>query len=161
MSFKRHAAVGPDGKAKYPLPLEGQADNLPRVLGGTPKDDSEDRQNAPSPSTRFWNEGWYLWTGKGRWAGQRKVDQMILDLPRQQVLAKMRENRRELWQEYQEQLKQDANQQSDGLFLPETQWWGPLVPPKTPEDAGYVVFIILYLPTQYLQFAVHLDTLTT
>jgi len=163
MSFKRHEAVGPDGMAKYTLPSEGQPDNLSRILGGTPKDDSGDRPIAPPPSTRFWNEGWYLWTGKGRWAGQRKTDEMMLDLPKQQVLEKIRESRRELWQEHQEQLKQDANQLSDGLSLPEAQWWGPLVPPKTPEDAGYVIFIILHFSysCQYLQFALHPNTLTT
>jgi hypothetical protein len=128
--------VGQDGKAKYPLPTEGQADNLPRILGGSPKDDSEDRQNASSSSTRYWDEGLYLWTGKGRWAGQQKTEQMMLDLPKQQLLEKLRENRKEIWQEYQEQLKQSVNRQGDEPNLPEVQWWGPLVLPKTLEDAG-------------------------
>jgi hypothetical protein len=134
--------VGPDGKAKYPLPSEGQADNLPRLLGGTPKDDSEkddsEVRQAPSSLTRYWDEGYYLWTGKGRWAGQQKTEHMMLDLPQQQVLNKLRENQKELWQEYQEQLKENANQRGDEQALPEVQWWGPLVTPKTLEDAGYI-----------------------
>ena len=140
MSFKRHEVLGPNGKAKYPLPSEGQADNLPRLLGGTTKDNPEDHEDAPSASTSYWDEGWYLWTGKGRWVGQQKTEQMMLDLPKQQVLDKLRENRKELWQDYQEQLNQNANRQSEEhLPSPGAQWWGPLVPPKTLEDAGYII----------------------
>lgn len=143
LSFKRHEAVGVDGKAKYPLPSEGQSDNLPRLLGGTPKEDSH--QNAPSTSTRYWDEGWYLWTGNGRWVGQQKTEQMMLDLAKQQVLDNIRTDRKELWQEYQ---KQNINTQNgDEQPLPGAQWWGPLVPPKTFEDAGYVDSTIPYIFT--------------
>lgn len=140
LSFKRHDSVGLDGKAKYPLPSEGQAGNLPRLLGGAPKDDSQDQRSVPASSTttKYWEEGWYLWTGKGRWASQQKTEQMMLDLPRQQVLEKLREDRKELWEEYQDQLKQ-VDPQEDGIPPAEIQWWGPLLPPKTLEDAGCVV----------------------
>ncbi|KAF9526655.1 hypothetical protein CPB83DRAFT_857578 [Crepidotus variabilis] len=135
LSFKRHQSVGADGKAKYPLPYEGQSANLPRILGGSSKDDPDhSQQDTPaSGSTKFWDEGWYLWTGKGRWASQQKAEQMMLDIPHQQRLDKMRESRKEIWQDYQEQLK---NVGENDLTKPASTWWGPLVPPKTIADAG-------------------------
>lgn len=141
LSFKRHQSVGPDGKARYPLPSEGQSANLPRVLGGTPKDDSEDAPKVPTAGpTKYWDEGWYVWTGKGRFAGMEKIEKMILDLPLQQKLEKIRESRKEVWHDYEERLKQNTGQQ-DVRNQVGPQWWGPLVAPKTIEDAKCVVII--------------------
>lgn len=141
LSFKRHQSVGPDGKARYPLPSEGQSANLPRVLGGTPKDDSEDAPKVPTAGpTKYWDEGWYVWTGKGRFAGMEKIEKMILDLPLQQKLEKIRESRKEVWHDYEERLKQNTGQQ-DVRNQVGPQWWGPLVAPKTIEDAKCVVVI--------------------
>lgn len=138
LSFKRHQSVGPDGKARYPLPSEGQSANLPRVLGGTPKDDSEDAPKVPTAGpTKYWDEGWYVWTGKGRFAGMEKIEKMILDLPLQQKLEKIRESRKEVWHDYEERLKQNTGQQ-DVRNQVGPQWWGPLVAPKTIEDAKCV-----------------------
>jgi len=135
LSFKRHDVVGPDGKAKYPLPAEGQSANLPRILGGTSKDESEDR---PTAQTKYWDEGWYLWTGKGRWASQWKTDQMLVDLSKQQMLDKIREDRREIWQDYQEQLRQSVDHQGDISLPSQPPWWVSLVPPKASEDVRCV-----------------------
>lgn len=138
LSFKRHQSVGADGKARYPLPSEGQSANLPRVLGGTPKDDSEDAPKVPTAGpTKYWDEGWYVWTGKGRFAGMEKIEKMILDLPLQQKLEKIRESRKEVWHDYEERLKQNTGQQ-DVRNQVGPQWWGPLVAPKTIEDAKCV-----------------------
>ncbi|KAJ3496825.1 hypothetical protein NLJ89_g10431 [Agrocybe chaxingu] len=136
LSFKRHSNVSVDGKAKYPLPAEGQSTNLPRLLGGTSKDDSDDNPKASgAPPTKYWDEGWYLWTGKGRWASMQKTEKMMFDLGRQQQLEATRESRREIWQDYEDRLKQNSGESSERL-QPAGQWWGPIIPPKTMSDAG-------------------------
>jgi hypothetical protein len=94
-------------------------------------------QNAPSSSTRFWDEGLYLWTGKGRWAGQQKTEQMMLDLLSSRFWTSFAKTGRNCGKNTKNSL--NANQQSDEQPLLGAQWWGPLVPPKTLEDAGYVV----------------------
>ncbi|KAF8967927.1 hypothetical protein BDZ97DRAFT_1916500 [Flammula alnicola] len=144
LSFKRHQSVGPDGKAKYPLPAEGQSANLPRMLGGLPKDDSEDRPKAPSATpTKFWDEGWYLWTGKGQWAFLQKTEKMMFDLQNQQQLDMVRESRKEVWHDYQEQLKQNAGEQGERVPPIGAQWWGPIVPPKSPDTSSLSLLVPL------------------
>ena len=135
LSFKRHENIGPDGKAKYPLPAEGQSVNLPRMLGGASNNDSEDRPK--SSSTKYWDEGWYLWTGQSRWAVLQKTDMMMLDLQKQKQAELKRERRKELWHDYQEHLKCGV----DGVASEQSQsgqWWGPIVPPKPMPDTRYV-----------------------
>ncbi|KAF8176515.1 hypothetical protein BJ912DRAFT_884522 [Pholiota molesta] len=134
LAFKRHHSVGPDGKATYPLPAEGQPTNIPRILGGQPKDDSEDAPKPSSPPTKYWDEGWYLWSGQGRWSFLQKTEKMMLDLQSQQQVDAVRESRKELWHDYQEKLKQNPGQQTKSPPLA-TQWWAPIVPPKSISDA--------------------------
>lgn len=61
LSYKSHPNVGTDGLAKYPLPPEGQPQNLPKMLGGKRVDDSEGSQKQ-NHNPKHWKEGWYLWT---------------------------------------------------------------------------------------------------
>lgn len=133
LSFKRHNNLGPDGKARYPLPSEGQSTNIPRYLGGSPKEAAEDQLPTPLPSTKFWDEGWYLWTGKGRWAVVEKTENMMLDFQHQQQVDTIRQKRKEVWQTYQDQLKQNVGTQpGDGKAPP---WWrGHVVLPKVQQD---------------------------
>jgi len=135
LSYKRHSNLGLDGKAKYPLPSEGQSANIPRYLGGSPKEADEDRSPTPAASTKFWDEGWYLWTGKGRWAVLQKTENMMLDFQTQQQVETIREKRKEVWQNYQDQLKQNVGTQPiDGKAPP---WWrGYVVLPKVQQDDG-------------------------
>ncbi|KAF9485957.1 hypothetical protein BDN70DRAFT_822719 [Pholiota conissans] len=135
LAYKRHHSVGTDGKAVYPLPAEGQAANVPRILGGHPKEESEDSSKPPTPPpTKNWDEGWYLWTGEGRWNFFQKTEKMMLDLPSQQQLDAVRENRKEVWHDYQEKLKQNPGQH---VQPPSTsQWWAPIVPPKSLPDTS-------------------------
>jgi hypothetical protein len=137
VSFKHHNSVGVDGKAKYPLPAEGQSANLPRYLGGSPKE-AEDRSSSPSGSTKYWDEGWYLWTGKGRWAALQKTENMMLDFQRQHQLEILRQGKKEAWQKNQGQLKQSIGAQSSDGKVPQPptpQWWrAPIFPPTTLQD---------------------------
>jgi hypothetical protein len=129
LSFKKHENVGPDLKAKYPLPMEGQPINLPRLLGGTSNSDSEDH---PKPSvTKFWDEGWYLWTGQNRWAFLQQTNMMMLDFQKQEEAELKNMRRKEVWDEYQEQLKREVpDQQSPS--------WGLIVPLRPMRDTRYV-----------------------
>lgn len=144
LSFRRHHSVGPDGKALYPLPAEGQAENLPRALGGKAHDDSEEAHSTrSSPPTKFWDEGWYFWTGRGREAFLQKMEKMMLDLPNQQQLDHIRDGRKELWHDYQQQIRQNPHHPAPA------PWWAPIVAPKSISDAKYVT-IQFFISLGYL-----------
>ncbi|PPQ89781.1 hypothetical protein CVT25_008158 [Psilocybe cyanescens] len=143
LSFQRHNEVGPDGKAKYPLPAEGQPSNLPRILGGTPKYDSGDPPpNAPASPTKHWDEGWYFWTGKGKWTVLQKTEEMMLDFQRQQKLEQIRQSRKDTWQEYQDQMQQNAGEQVGERKSRGPPWWTPLVPPKSVQDTSSLSLLV-------------------
>ena len=111
--------------------MEGQPINLPRLLGGTSNGDSEDR---PKPSvTKYWDEGWYLWTGKSRWAFLQKTDMMMLDFQKQREAELKNESRKEVWHDYQEELKRGVS----GVADQQSQSWGPIVPPRPLPDIRY------------------------
>ncbi|KAG6866383.1 hypothetical protein C0991_004666 [Blastosporella zonata] len=131
IAFKTHRNIGQDGKAMYPLPFEGQPANVPRWLGGKPprEEDTEDDElpqvKQPPQPIKYWDEGWYLWTSQNRFAIHDKLESMRHDLGRQQQTVKQQEERREVWQEYQDHLqKEDQTPQVEG------KWWGPIVPPR-------------------------------
>jgi len=63
--------------AKYPLPPEGQrADEVP---GGDLQSDRYETK-LREKGAKHWEEGWYLWYSKSRWAAQEKIDLMMHDL---------------------------------------------------------------------------------
>jgi hypothetical protein len=133
LSFKKHESVGLDGKARYPLPAEGQPANLPLLLGGTSNNDWEDRPR--TSAKKCWDEGWYLWAGQGRWSVLQKTDMMMLDLQKQKQAELKRERRKELWHDYQAHLKHGLGGVAD---QPQSGQWGPIVPPKPIPDTRYV-----------------------
>lgn len=131
VAFKNHRNVASDGQAKYPLPPEGQPANVPRYLGGKPTEDHDTRESA-ADGTKVWDEGWYLWTSRSRFAIHEKTDTMVMDLEQQRRLAEHWEQRREVWQDYQDHL-QNVSQNHDGEDSHNRQpsrWWGPIVPPR-------------------------------
>ncbi|KAF5380385.1 hypothetical protein D9615_004715 [Tricholomella constricta] len=134
IAFKTHRNLNPDGKALYPLPSEGQPANLPRILGGKPVEDLDTPPQAtPSEPVKHWDEGWYLWTTQSRLAIHEKTDSMMMDLERQQRVNKRYEQRREVWQDYQDHLEKVAEDPvcDDAQRNGETsKWWGPIVPPR-------------------------------
>ncbi|KAG6816578.1 hypothetical protein H0H87_004878 [Tephrocybe sp. NHM501043] len=144
IAFKTHRNVGPDGKAMYPLPFEGQPANVPRWLGGKPARDEEPDDDemlhvkSPPEPTKYWDEGWYLWSSQNRWAIHDKLDSMKLDLGRQQQSIQQHQERRELWQEYQDHL-QRGDQSAES-----SKWWGPIVPPRpVPEHSSQSLLVPL------------------
>jgi len=135
VAFKKHKKLDPNGNALYPLPAEGQPTNLPRILGGKSLEDPEDPDYKPHPREppKAWESGLYMWTGKGRQAAHEKFDSMSLDFERQQRMAAMKEKRREVWQDYQDSLRQQnpngVPAQNENVRL-----WVPNVPPRPLPD---------------------------
>ena len=110
--------------------MEGQSNNLPRLLGGTTNSDSEGQPKPPA--TKYWDEGWYLWTAQSRWAFFQKTDMMMQDFQKQKQFELKHESRREVWHDYQEQLKRGVSGVAD------QQSWGPIVPPRPVPNTRYV-----------------------
>jgi hypothetical protein len=106
LSYNRHANVGPDGKAKYLLPAEGQPNNLPRILGGVASgEDDVEAAKKPVGPTKYWDEGWYLWTGNTRKAMHEKTVTMRLSLQNQQKLySYVKGESKDLWHEHQAKI---------------------------------------------------------
>ena len=139
VAFKNHRNVAADGKTKYPLPVEGQPANVPRYLGGMPTEDDDVREPTVD-GIKVWDEGWYFWTSDSRLAIHEKTDTMLMDLEQQRRLAEHREQRREVWQDYQDHL-QNALQNQEGEDSHNGQpsrWWGPIVPPRPVPAFRYV-----------------------
>ncbi|GBE81275.1 hypothetical protein BKA93DRAFT_820935 [Sparassis latifolia] len=79
---------------KYPLPPEGQrTPSLTGMLSGQPNEENEPRQT----EVRHWNEGWYLWSSKSRWAAQERMDLMMCDIERQAEWQRYKEEMNEKW----------------------------------------------------------------
>lgn len=140
VSFKSHRNVGADGKAKYPLPEEGQAVNLPRFLGGRPVGDSDTSNKPLAPvAVKHWDEGYYLWMSKGRWAAFEKTASMKLNLEKQQQTVLHVDHTKELLQDYQEHLNQRTHSQRMEKSSPQVHenaegWFGSIVPPRPKTD---------------------------
>ena len=128
--FKNHRSVGPDGKAKYPLPYEGQPENIPRLLGG--KENSGKRR---AEDTKYWDEGWYMWTGSGRWAMLEKTETMLLNLEQQQRLEALKDRKRQDMAE----TSSETNKQSEGQEGVRRKQWGYVVPRNPNLDLGYAI----------------------
>lgn len=129
IAFKNHRNVGPDGKARYSLPSEGQPVNLPRILGGKPAEDPDAPPTKPTPdTTKHWNEGWYVWTTHDRFAIHEKLDSMKMDLEQQQRVEESREQRKEVWQDYQDHLQKAANGEESHENGESSRFWGAIVP---------------------------------
>ncbi|KAJ7717821.1 hypothetical protein DFH07DRAFT_860914 [Mycena maculata] len=129
IQFKSHRDVGPDGKARYPLPKEGQPIHLPRYLGGKPTDDPEhDRKSASD--TKYWDEGWYFWKTNSFLGVYTSISQMPKTLEEQVAQEATRKAKRQLWKDYQEFLR------SGQPRTEENKWLGPIVPPNFGPDSA-------------------------
>ena len=146
VAFKNHRNVASDGKAKYPLPVEGQPENIPRYLGGKPTED-DDAREPKVDGIKVWDEGWYLWTSDSRLAIHEKTDTMLMDLEQQWRLAEHWEQRREVWQDYQDHLQSAPQNQEGGDFhnRQPSRWWGPIVPPRPVPAFRYVILQADYI----------------
>ncbi|KAJ7244177.1 hypothetical protein B0H12DRAFT_812591 [Mycena haematopus] len=127
LQFKSHRDIGPDGKARYPLPAEGQPIHLPRYLGGKPIEDPEYGRKAPE-DTKYWDEGWYFWKTSSFRGVFNSITHMHYNLDRQVKIEAMKQEKRKLWKEYQEFVK------SGEPPTEENKWLGRVVPPNFGPD---------------------------
>jgi len=127
LQFKNHKNIGPDGKARYPLPEEGQPVNLPRYLGGKPSDDPEHGRKSPG-DIKYWDEGWYLWKTNSFVGVYNSISLMPNNLEAQGMRESVRKANRQLWKDYQEFLH------SGQPRTEENKWLGPIVPPNYGPD---------------------------
>ena len=83
---------------KYPLPPEGQS-----------REGSSDGTSGRSSArdVRFWEEGWYIWMSRSRWAAQEKMDLMMLDLERQTTWIRAKEQEEKAWYDSEMQRVRD------------------------------------------------------
>ncbi|KAJ7125063.1 hypothetical protein C8R44DRAFT_703098 [Mycena epipterygia] len=127
LQFKSHRDVGPDGKARYPLPQEGQPIHLPRYLGGRPTDDPEHGRKSPA-DTKYWEEGWYLWKTTSIVGVFNSITLMPRTLEAQGIQESIRKAKRQEWKDYQDFLR------SGQPRTEENKWLGPVVPPNFGPD---------------------------
>ncbi|KAK1232162.1 hypothetical protein PQX77_004710 [Marasmius sp. AFHP31] len=159
ITFKQHQEIGPDGKAKYPLPVEGQPANIPRLLGGRPPvveqedEDDEDydpRRKPAPPEVKYWDEGWYFWSTSAFNSTLNKFLSMSMDFENAQRQEQKREQARMRWIEYHQFVERNAGLKDTGLLNrpPEgedSKWYGLKVPPSPvpPVDADRTILLPL------------------
>ncbi|KAF8633453.1 hypothetical protein AX17_004622 [Amanita inopinata Kibby_2008] len=151
IAFKTHRDLGPDGKARYPLPLEGQPENIPKLLGGKHNDDADEKpRQRKAEDTKYWEEGWYLWASKGRWAMQEKTEMMLMDLEQQRRLTAYKERRRETMQEATSGKNKHTNEQvqQEGVSRSKWSYVVPILPPNGLSSQS----LLLPLPPEFPPF---------
>lgn len=69
-------------------------------------DDEEEASKKPVGPTKYWDEGWYLWTGNTRKAMHEKTVTMRLSLEGQEKLySYVKGESKELWAEHQAKIQ--------------------------------------------------------
>ncbi|EAU91468.1 hypothetical protein CC1G_01957 [Coprinopsis cinerea okayama7 len=160
VSFKRHSNVDAEGKAHYPLPAEGQPVNLPRLLGGKAPEDPDDQPSSSksSPNTRNWEEGWYLWTSSSRRAALERMQLMSFDLEKQNAYRQQQEQRKEVWQDFQDRLKQGGVDKEELAQRYGGKFSGSIFPPHvSPEDRAKSM--LLHIPPEWPSLWERIDKL--
>ncbi|KAF8839417.1 hypothetical protein BDN67DRAFT_970096 [Paxillus ammoniavirescens] len=69
----------------FPLPPEGQPTSEHHL-------DDFDSPSTSDEDTRYWEEGWYLWTSRSRWAAQEKLGLMSHNLASQDNWQRYKDN---------------------------------------------------------------------
>ncbi|KAJ7076853.1 hypothetical protein B0H15DRAFT_862960 [Mycena belliarum] len=138
LQFKSHKDVGADGKARYPLPQEGQPIHLPRYLGGRPTDDPEHGRKSPA-DIKYWDEGWYVWKTNTCLGVYRSISLMPKTLEGQVKADLHVKAQRQQWKEYQEFVRSGQP--------PENKWLGPVIPPNLGPDPA-PESLLVHLPLE-------------
>lgn len=85
---------------KFPLPQEGQPASavVDGIVGGPNADGHPSAEDV-----RHWEEGWYVWMSKSRWAAQERLDLMLSDLEHQTWWMRVKEQEERAWFENERQ----------------------------------------------------------
>ncbi|KAJ7072620.1 hypothetical protein C8F01DRAFT_255164 [Mycena amicta] len=144
VQFKSHKAIDSDGKARYPLPAEGQPANLPAYLGGKQIEDPEHGRKSPG-DVKYWDEGWYFWKSTNFIGSHDTISRLPLNLETQARHDATRTVRRKVWEEYQDFVR------SGRPRTQENKWIGPVVPPNVgPDVSSQALLVPLPLDTEPL-----------
>lgn len=151
IAFSNNAAANgqPNHReGKIPLPPDGQ--NIPRWLGGAPaehEEHDEDDVSKKNPKlkllrpthrnpndVKYWEEGWYLWIGRGSGASAtEKLQTMMFSPARLERWQAKKDLDNKRWETYQTMKKPNIPPQSielpDGTRIP-NQFFGPVIPPR-------------------------------
>lgn len=138
LGFDRHRRAQADGSAKYPLPKEGQP---------SPPEPEDSLKKLLPEDTKYWEEGWYLWYTKGKWAGIEKIDLMHRNLGEQEWWYQHLDKRRKEWDNWQKGKDPRVNGQAQGEMelgeqIPQRQ-----SPPSRPIPNEQYVFHIAVFST--------------
>jgi len=116
------------------------------MLGGViAGEDDLGAAKKPVGPTKYWDEGWYLWTGNTRKAMYEKTMTMRLSLDKQQKLySYVKGESKDLWHEHQAKIQSSAglnyegqvNLMKQGLSSPDDVMLVPLPPDVTPVLSG-------------------------
>jgi len=148
VSYKAHRNADAEGKASYPLPLEGQPASLPRLLGGKAPDNEDDPRPSPLPNNT-WQEGTYFWTSTSMPATLEKLRMMNLDLEKQGHVQTMQSQRAEVWQDYDDRVKQGTSRR-DLAARYGKQAKGPVMPvPPLVSEAERAKSMLLRIPPEW------------
>ncbi|KAH8115453.1 hypothetical protein DFH11DRAFT_1840844 [Phellopilus nigrolimitatus] len=85
---------------------------------------------------RYWQEGWYIWMSKHRWAAQERLDLMMLDLEKQTNWIRMKESEEHAWAEQERPARPAVI--PDGQEQEGHEWTLPHPLPYSPEDSFLV-----------------------
>ncbi|CCM04632.1 uncharacterized protein FIBRA_06816 [Fibroporia radiculosa] len=110
---------------KYPESLQ-HTTNIPTLadilVGETPDDQSA---SPDQDNVRHWDEGYYLWLSRSRWATQEKLDLMMRDLGNQAEWQRVKQQLMEEWEQQERQRKtKGASSMSDAAEGAQAQMQG-------------------------------------
>ncbi|KAF7315206.1 hypothetical protein MIND_00035000 [Mycena indigotica] len=149
IQFKSHKEIGADGKARYPLPSEGQPINLPSYLGGKQIEDPEHGRKSPG-DVKYWDEGWYFWKSTTFLGAHDIISRLPLNLESQTRQEEIRIAKRKVWQDYQAFLRAGRPKSE------ENRWIGPVVPTNVgPDVSSQALLVPLPLDTEPLLQPIH------
>jgi len=124
---------------------------FPSFLAAKQDDDPDEKphQLRKSENAKYWDEGWYAWTGKGRFAMQEKTETMLLDLEQQQRMETLKEQKRQEAAMEKDKQTNDPLQQLEGLRR--NRNWGYVVP-RNPSPGVGPDSLLVPLPPDFPPF---------
>ncbi|KAH9917552.1 uncharacterized protein B0H18DRAFT_1034179 [Fomitopsis serialis] len=105
-----HEGKSAPAPARYPLPPEGQrVPSLLYILIGETQEGQQGHARQHD-DVRYWEEGYYVWLSKSRWATQEKLDLMMHNIERQAQWDKYKQDRTDAWQQQQQEQARGGQQ---------------------------------------------------
>ncbi|EJD07955.1 uncharacterized protein FOMMEDRAFT_138040 [Fomitiporia mediterranea MF3/22] len=129
---------------KYPLPPEGQ-----RGLFGDDTEHDGGMGMGKERDEKYWEEGWYVWMTKSRWAAQEKMDLMMLDLEKQAEWVRMKEQEERAWAESEAQMREREGHEPTAVVPEGLEHDGQLAPLRHPYPNTAEESFLMRIPTRF------------